>query len=116
MKVGVIGCGNISSIYFDSVKIYNNFEIIACADIKNEIAQKSADKYNLKAQSVDEIFLNPDIDIILNLTIPTAHKDIITRTLESGKHSFSEKPLAINFDLLVLRPYILVIKQNLCSS
>ena len=43
------------------------------------------------------IFNNPDIDLILNLTVPSAHKKIILKTLESGKHSFSEKPLAENY-------------------
>ena len=44
MKVGIIGCGNISEIYFKCQNIYNNFEIVACADIKLEAAKKNAEK------------------------------------------------------------------------
>jgi predicted dehydrogenase len=98
MKIGIIGCGNISSTYFNSHKLYNNFKVTACADINHDIAKKNAVKFNVKLQSVDEILLNPDIDIILNLTTPSAHKEIIMRTLEVGKHSYSEKPLAMNFE------------------
>ena len=96
MKVGIIGCGNISETYFNCQKIFNNFEITACADINTEFANKSAEKFNIKAQSVDEILSNKDIDLIINLTIPSAHKEIIIRSLNAGKHCFSEKPLAMN--------------------
>ena len=97
MNVGIIGCGNISSTYFNSQKLYNNFKVIACADIINEVAEKFAEEHNLKAQTVDEILLNDDISLIINLTIPSAHKEIIMQSLEAGKHCYSEKPLAISF-------------------
>ena len=96
MKVGIIGCGNISETYFNCQKIFNNFEILACADINTEFANESAEKFNIKAQSVDDILSNKDIDLIINLTIPSAHKEIIINSLKAGKHCFSEKPLATN--------------------
>tara|TARA_Y100001970_G_scaffold6328_1_gene7186 strand:+ start:165 stop:1289 length:1125 start_codon:yes stop_codon:yes gene_type:complete len=98
MKVGIIGCGNISETYFNCQKIFNNFEITACADINKEYASKSAEQFNVKAQSVDEILSNKEIDLIINLTIPSAHKEIIIKSLNAGKHCFSEKPLAINME------------------
>jgi len=98
MRVGIIGCGNISETYFNCQKIYNNFKIIACADIDNDVAKKSAEKFNVKAQSIDDLLANSQIDLIINLTIPSAHKEVIINSLNSGKHCFSEKPLAMNFD------------------
>tara|TARA_Y100001970_G_C14188925_1_gene834201 strand:+ start:682 stop:1806 length:1125 start_codon:yes stop_codon:yes gene_type:complete len=97
MKIGIIGCGNISDTYFEAQKIFNNLNIVACADIIEDLANKKASQYNIKSQSVNEVLENKEIDLILNLTIPSAHKDIIIRSLENGKHCFSEKPLAINF-------------------
>ena len=96
MKVGIIGCGNISETYFNCQKIFNNFEIIACADLNNEFAIKSAEQFNVKALSVDDILSNKEIGLIINLTIPSAHKEIIVKSLSAGKHCFSEKPLAMN--------------------
>ncbi len=96
MKIGVIGCGNISDTYFESQKIFNNLNIIACADLSKDLADQKANKYNLKSQNVDELLKNDEIDLILNLTIPSAHKEIIIRSLENGKYCYSEKPLAIN--------------------
>ena len=98
MNIGIIGCGNISDTYFDSQKIFNNLNIISCADIKKDLADKKSTQYNVKSESVDDLFKNDSIDLILNLTIPSAHKEIITRSLENGKHCFSEKPLAINIE------------------
>ena len=96
MKVGIIGCGNISEIYFKCQNIYNNFEIVACADIKLEAAKENAEKFNLKFQSVENLLSNNEIDLIINLTIPSAHKEITINSLNAGKHCFSEKPLAMN--------------------
>ena len=42
MNVGIIGCGNIAPVYFNSHKFYNNFKVTACADIVHEVAKKSA--------------------------------------------------------------------------
>ena len=97
MNIGIVGCGNISETYFECQKIFNNFKIVACADIINEAASNAASKYNVKALSVDEILEINEIDLIINLTIPAAHKEIITKSLLNGKHCFSEKPLAMNF-------------------
>ena len=98
MRVGIIGCGNISETYFECQNLYNNFNVVACADINIEAAKNSAEKYNVKAFSVDDILANDDIDVIINLTIPSAHKEIIMKSLNAGKHCFSEKPLAMNFN------------------
>ena len=98
MRVGIIGCGNISETYFNCQNIYNNINIIACADIDIEAAKRSAEKFNVKDQSVEDLLLNSEIDLIINLTIPSAHKEVIINSLNAGKHCFSEKPLAMNFD------------------
>ena len=98
MRVGIIGCGNISETYFECQNLFNNFNVVACADINIEAAKNSAEKYDVKAFSVDDILANEDIDLIINLTIPAAHKEIIIKSLNAGKHCFSEKPLAMNFN------------------
>ena len=97
MRVGIIGCGNISETYFNCQNIYNNFKVISCSDIDIDVAKKSADKFNVKAQSVEDLLSNSEIDLIINLTIPSAHKEVIINSLNAGKHCFSEKPLAMNF-------------------
>ena len=64
MRVGIIGCGNISETYFECQNLFNNFSVVACADINIEAAKKSAEKYNVNAFSVDAVSYT-------HLTLPT---------------------------------------------
>lgn len=96
LGVGVIGCGNISSAYFRLAPLFNGIEMRACADLNMAAARAQAAEFNLKAQSVDDLLGNPDLDIVVNLTIPEAHFPISKRILEAGNHAYSEKPLALS--------------------
>jgi len=99
MKVGVIGCGNIASFYFKNSKQYfNNFEIVACADIKEEASKAYAKNYNVKQMSVGDLLNNQDIQLVINLTIPNVHFEVSQSILKAKKHSYSEKPLSIEFE------------------
>ena len=98
LKVGLIGCGHIAETYFRSQKYFNNIEIISCADINAEASKKCAQEYNIEAQEVDDLLIDKKINIVLNLTTPQAHYEIIKKTLLAGKHSYCEKPLSTNYD------------------
>ena len=99
MKVGVIGCGNIADIYFkNSKQFFNNFEIDACADINEEASKIFAKKYNVRQLSVEDILADKEIEFIINLTTPNVHYEVSKSIIESNKHSYSEKPLSIEFD------------------
>ena len=97
-NIGLIGCGHISETYFRSREYFNNINITACADLNLEAAKKCANEYNINAMSADDLLADKNIDVILNLTNPTAHYDTIKNTLLAGKHSYCEKPLSIQFD------------------
>lgn len=97
MKIGLIGCGNIAETYFRSQDYFNNIDFVACADLYDDIAKKCASDYGIQSQTVDDILLNPNIDVILNLTIPQSHFEISKKALLSGKHCYCEKPLSISF-------------------
>ena len=98
INVGLVGCGHIAETYFRAHKYFNNFKIIKCADINKKAAEKCAKKYRIKSVSVNEILKDKKIQIILNLTIPTAHYLVAKNSLLSGKHVYSEKPLAVDFN------------------
>ena len=70
MKVGIIGCGNIADIYFkNSQKYFNNFDIIACADIKEDASVHYSKLYGVENLSVDKLLNHSEIELIINLTI-----------------------------------------------
>ena len=97
IKVGLIGCGHIAETYFRAHKYFNNFKIIKCADINKKAAEKCAKIYKIDFTSVNDLLNDKNIEVILNLTIPTAHYSVAKKSLLSGKHVYSEKPLAVNF-------------------
>lgn len=98
--IGVIGCGTISDVYLTNItEHYENLDLIACADIFVEKAQQTAEKYNIpKACTVEELLAIPEIELVLNLTIPVAHYDVNMQVLKAGKHLYCEKPLTLKFE------------------
>ncbi|MER3485877.1 MAG: oxidoreductase, partial [Chloroflexota bacterium] len=48
-----------------------------------------------RALPVEALLADPEIDLVLNLTIPAAHAEIALAAVRSGKSVYSEKPLAI---------------------
>jgi predicted dehydrogenase len=101
MRIGIVGCGNISDVYVRNAKLFNDIEIIACADVIPSAAERLAHKYSLRAMSVRDVLAAEDIQIILNLTLPAAHAEVSRAAIAAGKHVYSEKPLAISLPAAV---------------
>ncbi len=96
-KIGIVGCGNISDIYCEAKEKFDVLEIAACADLDLTRAQAKAEKHNIpKACSTAELLADPDIDIVVNLTIPQAHAEVGFVAVEAGKSVYNEKPLTIS--------------------
>lgn len=98
VKVGVIGCGQISSIYLKNcAQTFVNLEVAACADLVPELARKRAEEFQIsRACTVEELLADPEIEIVLDLTIPWAHPEVNQKILQAGKHVYTEKPFALN--------------------
>ena len=98
-KIGIVGCGNISKAYLGGCTAFDHIEIIAVADLDVERAKTTAQEYSIPTASDTETLLaNPDIEIVINLTIPQAHGTIALAALENGKSVYNEKPLALSRD------------------
>ena len=98
LGIGIIGAGNISSAYLRLAPLFKGLEVRAVADMNMEAAKLRAEEFNVKAQSVDDLLANKDVDVVINLTIPDAHYAVTKRILEAGKHAYSEKPLVLTLD------------------
>jgi len=99
LRVGVIGCGNISNAYFKHSQPYGDLiRITTCADLDIARAQAKAAEHGLsKAYSVKELLADPDVDMVLNLTIPGAHAAVNEQALRAGKHAYCEKPFSLTY-------------------
>ncbi len=97
VKIGIVGCGNISEIYFRNLcKVFHNIEVKACADLDRERAQARADEFaGVQVMTVDELMADPEIKIVLNLTIPQAHFSVSMQAIEAGKSVHTEKPITL---------------------
>ena len=98
MKIGVVGCGIIAHHYVEHAVGFPSFSIVACADVDETAARAVSGKHELRCESVDELIADPDLDLVLNLTPPAAHAALVAATLGAGKHSYTEKPLAVSVD------------------
>jgi predicted dehydrogenase len=96
VKVGVVGCGNISPIYLKNSKRFEVFDVVACADLILERAESRAEEYDVpRVCTTEELLADPEIEIVLNITTPQSHAEVGLAALEAGKSVYNEKPLAI---------------------
>ena len=98
VRVGIIGCGNISQAYFNGAKLFEVLEVVACADLNPEAAKAKAEENGCVAQTADELLANPNVDLVINLTIPAVHAEVSLAALKAGKHVHCEKPLAVHLE------------------
>ena len=94
-KIGIIGCGNISDIYFRAPTKFPILDLVACADLDMDRARSKAQEHAVEALTVDELLAHPEIEIVINLTIPGAHAQVDKAAIAAGKSVYAEKPLAL---------------------
>ncbi|WP_240231558.1 Gfo/Idh/MocA family protein [Devosia lacusdianchii] len=103
LGIGFIGTGNISSAYLRAILGHENMagfpvlDIKALADMRPEASQARAAEFGLKSMSIDDMLADPEIALVINLTIPRAHVEVGLKCLAAGKHVYSEKPLGITY-------------------
>ena len=99
MGVGIIGAGVISEQYLPNLMEAALADVVMVADLDAARAESRAQEFGVPHYgSVDELLARDDIDVVVNLTIPQAHEDVTVACLHSGKHVWSEKPLALDRD------------------
>ncbi len=94
--IGIIGCGNISGAYLNTARVFPDIIAVrAVADMNRDAAEARGAEFGVPAKSVEELLADPDIAIVVNLTVPGAHVEVGLRAIAAGKHVHSEKPLGI---------------------
>jgi predicted dehydrogenase len=71
--------------------------VVACSDLVPERAEAHAARFGIgRVCGQDELLADPDIALVVNLTVPGAHFDVTMTALSTGKHVWSEKPLGVD--------------------
>ncbi len=96
VNVGIVGAGNISEIYLKNLTtVFDNVNVVGIADMFPDRAKARAEAFGVGAFTVDELLAHPEIQVVVNLTIPNAHAEIASMAIAAGKSAYNEKPLAI---------------------
>ena len=111
VKVAMIGVGAISGIYLQNIThTFRELDLVGVCDLIPERAQKGVQyvKEQIAAgaqvrepkiyQDMYEAFGDPEVEVILNLTRPYEHYEVTKQALLHGKHTYSEKPLAVDME------------------
>ncbi|MFE7127005.1 Gfo/Idh/MocA family protein [Streptomyces sp. NPDC057617] len=96
LRIGMVGAGKISGAYLDTLERLDNVVLTAVTDLDPARAQAVADRVPgiAVSGSVAELAARPDVDAVLNLTIPAVHAEVALTALAAGRHVYGEKPLA----------------------
>ena len=96
LRVGVVGCGNIAGPYAKSMADHDEVELVAATDVDPARAAAFAAEHGGRAhETLDALLADPDVDLVVNLTVHHAHHAVSKRALEAGRHVYSEKPMAL---------------------
>ena len=98
LGVGIVGVGNISGQYLANLPKLPNLKLIGIADLDYARAEKVAAEHGVRAFEGDSIYTDPEVDVILNLTLPQSHAQVNLKALTNGKHVYLEKPFALRMD------------------
>jgi predicted dehydrogenase len=96
LKIGIVGCGNISNAYFRGLAKFPVAKIVGVADLVAARAEAKAAEHGVRAYAIPELLADQGIDIVLNLTVPKVHATVNLSILEAKKHAYTEKPFALD--------------------
>lgn len=104
--VGFIGTGMISNTYLENLARFPDIEVIILGDLNVDAARARAAQHQVRQWgTADDVLAHPDVEVVVNLTIPAVHAQVASQAIAAGKHVWTEKPISVDrqsgHDLLV---------------
>jgi predicted dehydrogenase len=95
-KVGVIGCGSVSTQYLPHLSKSSFVELVSACDIILDRANVRAKEYAIPNvyENIEKMLAGARFDLLVNLTDMQEHEHLNRLALQAGKHVWSEKPMA----------------------
>ena len=95
--VGIVGAGVISQTYLENLTSFPDVKVVAIGDLIPERAQAKAEEHGVASWgTLDDVLANPEVELVVNLTIPESHIEVSARAVAAGKHVWTEKPLGLD--------------------
>ncbi len=96
LGIGIVGTGNIAGGYARDIVTHPEIRLVAATDLDTDRAVAFAREHGIRAHTtLEDLLADPEIDIVVNLTVHQAHFAVTKQALEAGRHVYSEKPLAL---------------------
>lgn len=97
LGVGIIGTGVISQTYLENLTSFPDIAVVAVGDLIAERAQAKAEEFGIPSWgTADDVLANPDVELVVNLTIPAVHVEVSRAAVAAGKHVWTEKPIGLD--------------------
>lgn len=98
IKWGIVGLGRIAKLFAEDLALVHNAELTAVASTDNDRARAFAEVFKAKKSygSYEELFSDPEVDIVYVATFHHTHWPVSIAAMDAGKHVLCEKPIAIN--------------------
>lgn len=95
--VGIVGAGVISQTYLENLTSFPDVKVVAIGDLIPERAKAKADEHGVPSWgTLEDVLGNPEVELVVNLTIPESHIEVSSQAVAAGKHVWTEKPLGLD--------------------
>jgi predicted dehydrogenase len=95
--VGIVGAGVISQTYLENLTSFPDVKVVAIGDMIPERAKAKAEEHGVPSWgTLEDVLSNPDVELVVNLTIPESHIAVSSQAVAAGKHVWTEKPLGLD--------------------
>jgi predicted dehydrogenase len=99
IKIGIIGCGSVSTQYLPHLSKSPYVELVSACDIIPERARLAAEQYKMPNHypSIEKMLAGAKFDLLVNTTDMQEHGRLNRIALNAGKNVWSEKPMATTY-------------------
>lgn len=99
VRTAIVGCGAISDRYLTNLTtMFSIIEVVGCCNRTHEKAVRAAEKFGIRAMTLDEILSDESIELVVNLTNPPSHYEVSKQCLLAGKHVYTEKVITVELE------------------
>jgi predicted dehydrogenase len=97
MNIAIVGCGFVAEFYAKTLRNYPHLQLAGVFDVDEHNLQSFCRRWSTPSYSdLQQLLDDASVEVVLNLTNPRSHFEVTRRCIESGKHVYSEKPLAMD--------------------
>ena len=97
-NIALFGAGRIGQVHSVNIAAHKDTNLYSVSDPFAENAQKIAEKYNAKIQTIEEALADENVDGVLIASATDTHADLISLAAKAGKAIFCEKPVHLDIE------------------